>query len=88
MSYMIAAFLEENGVAQMAYKGRLQVGADADITIFNAKTVRDNATMQQAGLPTTGISHVVVNGTIVVDDSRVLRDVYPGQPIRLPVLGE
>ncbi len=88
MSYMIAAFLEENGVAQMAYKGRIQVGADADITIFNANTVRDNATLQQAGLPATGIPHVVVNGTIVVDDSRVLRDVYPGQPIRLPVLGE
>jgi hypothetical protein len=86
MSYMVAKFLEENGVAQMAYKGRIQVGADADITIFDPDTVTDNSTMQQAGLPATGIPHVVVNGTVVVKDSKVLKDVYPGRPVRLPVL--
>ena len=37
MSYLPAQFLQDNGVAQMAFKGRLQVGADADITIFDAK---------------------------------------------------
>jgi len=29
---------------------------------------------------------VLVNGTIVVKDSKVLKDVYPGQPIRNAVL--
>ena len=81
-----AKFLEENGVAQMAFKGRIQVGADADITIFDPKTVRDNSTIKQGGLPATGIPYVIVNGTIVVEDSRVLKGVYPGKPIRLPVL--
>jgi hypothetical protein len=28
---------------------------------------------------------VLVNGTVVVKDSKVLPDVYPGQPIRFPV---
>ena len=40
----------------------------------------------KAGLPSTGIPYVVVNGTIVVKDSEVLKDVYPGQPIRGRVL--
>ena len=84
MSYLPAKFLQENGVAQMAYKGRIQVGADADITIFDPKTVKDNSTIKQGGRPATGIPYVVVNGTIVVKDSKVLKDVYPGKPIRLP----
>jgi N-acyl-D-glutamate deacylase len=86
MSYMVAKFLEENGVPQMAYKGRIQLGADADITIFDPDSVTDNSTMQQAGLPATGIPYVVVNGTVVVKDSKVLKGVYPGRPVRLPVL--
>lgn len=82
MSYMLASFLEENGVSAMARKGRMQEGKDADITIFDPDTVTDNATMAKGGLPSTGIPYVIVNGTIVVSDSRVLKDVYPGRPIR------
>ena len=44
-----------------------------------------NATPASGGLPSTGIPYVVVNGTIVVKDSKVLKDVFPGKPIRLPV---
>jgi N-acyl-D-glutamate deacylase len=83
MTYMIAKFLEDNGVSQMARKGRVQEGSDADLTIFDPATVVDNATMKDGGLPSTGIPHVVVNGTIVVKDSEVLRGVYPGKPIRV-----
>ncbi|MFC1689156.1 amidohydrolase family protein [Pseudomonadota bacterium] len=85
MTYLIATFMQENGVEQMARKGRMQVGADADITIFDPATVKDNSTQKDGGLPSTGIPYVVVNGTIVVKDSKVLKGVYPGQPIRNPV---
>jgi N-acyl-D-glutamate deacylase len=37
------------------------------------------------GLPSTGIPYVIVNGTIVVKQSRVLKGVYPGKPIRAAV---
>jgi N-acyl-D-aspartate/D-glutamate deacylase len=84
MSYLQAKFLQDNGVPQMAYKGRIKVGADADITIFDPKTVRDNATIKRGGLPSTGIPYVLVDGTIVVRDSKVLKGVYPGKAIRLP----
>jgi N-acyl-D-aspartate/D-glutamate deacylase len=82
MTYMPAEFLEEAGITQMATKARMQVGMDADITIFDPETVTDNATPSQGGLPTTGIPYVLVNGTIMVRDSEVVRGVYPGQPIR------
>jgi len=88
MSFQYADFLAKNGVPQMANKGRVKEGADADITIFDPKTVRDNSSLEKGknALPTTGIPYVVVNGTIVVKDSKVLKGVYPGQPVRLPVM--
>ncbi len=85
MSYMPAKFMQDNGVPQMVHKGRVQVGADADITIFDPATVKDNATPAMGGLPSSGIPYVIVNGTIVVKDSKVLKGVYPGKPLRLPV---
>jgi len=85
MTYLPAKFLQDNGIPQMAHKGRLQVGADADITVFDPASVKQNATPASGGLPSTGVPYVVVNGTIVVKDSKVLKGVFPGKPIRLPV---
>ena len=82
ITYMIASFLEANGVPQMARKGRIQEGADADITVFDPETVTDNSTMEDGGLPSTGIPYVVVNGTVVVNNSEVLKDVFPGKAIK------
>jgi len=81
MTYMIAKYMEDNGVPQMANKGRLQEGKDADITIFDPETVQDNATIQDGGLPSTGIPYVLVNGTTVIRDSKEVGDVFPGKPI-------
>ncbi|MBE8574686.1 amidohydrolase family protein [Vibrio sp. OPT18] len=82
MSYMPAKFLQDNGIDQMSQKGRIQVGADADITMFDPETVTDNSTLKEPGLPSTGIPYVVVNGTVVVEDSKVLPNVYPGKAVR------
>ncbi len=86
MSLMVARFLEDNGVEPMKAKGRLQEGMDADIVVFDPETVTDNSTMANGALPSTGIPYVIVNGTIVVEDSRVLQGVFPGRPIRLPMM--
>ena len=86
MTYMAAKFLQDNGIPQMANKGRIRIGADADITVFDPKTVKQVATPANGGLPSTGIPYVIVNGTIVVKDSKVLKGVYPGKPIRLPIV--
>lgn len=81
MTYMIAKYLEDNGVPQMADKGRIQEGKDADITIFDPETVQDKATMQAGGLPSSGIPYVLVNGTVMVRNSETVDDVFPGKPI-------
>ncbi|MCP3858348.1 MAG: hypothetical protein GY704_01720, partial [Phycisphaeraceae bacterium] len=82
MTNMIADYLVANGVEQMAKKGRLQEGMDADITVFDPQTVTDNSTMKDGGLPSTGIPFVVVNGTVVVKDSVNVENVFPGKAIR------
>ena len=56
------------------------------MTVFNPETVRDNGTPAQGALPATAIPYVVVNGTVVVKDSKVLKGVYPVLDIRNPVL--
>jgi len=85
MSFLIAQYLQENGVAQMARKGRVQEGMDADLTLFDPETVADRATQEHAGRMSAGIPYVLVNGVVMVRDSQVRNDVFPGQPIRRPL---
>ena len=65
----------------------MQEGMVADIVVFDADNVREHATFKAGtnGLPSTGIPYVLVNGTTVVKESRVLKDGNPGQAIRFPV---
>ncbi len=89
MSYLHAKFFEElGGIPQFRFKGRMQVGCDADVVVFDPNTVTDNATYKagEGALPSTGIPFVLVNGVVVVKDSKVQKGVYPGKPIRFPVL--
>lgn len=74
--------LGKTGLKAMQERGRMQEGMVADVTVFDPEKVTDNATYEKGTLPSTGIPYVVVNGTIVVKDSKVLSGVYPGQPIR------
>ena len=67
---------------QMALKGRLQVGADADITIFNPNTVIDNATFDKPMRASAGIEHVIVNGRPVVANGKLLVGIFPGEAIK------
>lgn len=87
LSYWPALHLGDAGLQAMKDRGRVQVGKIADLTLFDPEKVTDNSTFApgENGLPSTGIPHVIVNGTPVVMNSKVLKDVKPGQPIRYPV---
>jgi len=75
----------EAAVPQMRNKGRISVGADADLTIFDPEQVIDRATFDNPVEPSTGIPYVLVAGTLVVRNSAVVENVAPGQPIRREV---
>lgn len=87
LSFYQADFIDEM-VPDMRVRGRMQEGMIADITIFDPATVTENSDYPagKGALPSTGIPYVIVNGTVVVEDSKVLKDVYPGQPIRNPII--
>ena len=72
----------ENASPSMKKKGRVQQGADADLTLFDPATVIDNATYEKGDLPSTGIAHVLVGGTFVVRNAEFVEGVFPGNAIR------
>ena len=53
-------------------KGRLNIGSDADIVIFDPERIEDKATFAQPLLPPVGIDYVIVNGVIAAENSKIL----------------
>jgi N-acyl-D-aspartate/D-glutamate deacylase len=74
----------EARVPAMAAKGRIRVGADADLTIFDPATVTDRSTYEDATIPAAGIPYVIVGGQVVVDGGQVTT-ARPGRAIRAPI---
>ena len=66
---------------KMKNKGRIQLGADADIVIFDPETVADRATFDSGLQFSTGMHHVIVSGAFVVRDEKLVPEVYPGLPV-------
>ena len=63
--------------------GRLQPGMDADVTVFDPATVMDRATFQNPKQGSAGITHVLVNGRVVLRDGQLLLESHgSGRPIR------
>ena len=65
----------------MRLKGRLQVGCDADIAVFDPNTIIDTATFEEGLSFSRGVRHVLVSGTFVVRDGHTVTGVYPGRAV-------
>jgi len=66
-------------------KGRIRVGADADITVFDADRVIDKATYEEPLQYSEGIEFALVNGVAVVKDGRLVDGVFPGRAARAAI---
>jgi N-acyl-D-aspartate/D-glutamate deacylase len=86
MSLMPAQVLESSTPAARQ-KGRLQEGADADIVVFDARTITDRATFDKPTEPSVGVRYLVVGGTVVVDQGKIVPDVFPGRVLLGPGKG-
>jgi N-acyl-D-aspartate/D-glutamate deacylase len=84
MTLMPAHRLEKR-VPAMKRKGRLQVGADADITVFDPETIHDRSTYENGKMASEGVRYLFVNGTVVVRDGKFVDGVAPGKAIRAPL---
>ncbi len=78
---ILPARLTEHGAPAMRKKGRLQIGADADITIFDPATLADRSTVEQPGVESEGVRYVLVAGQVVRDLTGNRQEVRPGVPI-------
>ena len=83
MTLMPAQMLERSTPAARQ-KGRLQQGVDADIVVFDPATISDRSTFQKPMEPSIGVHYLLVGGTVVVDDGKVVLDVFPGRALLGP----
>ena len=84
MTLMPAQRLEKRA-PMFKEKGRIRVGADADITVFDPSRVIDKATFDEPLQYSDGIPFVLVNGIVVVKDSQLVSGVHPGRAARAPL---
>ena len=84
MTLMPAQRLEKRA-PMFQNKGRIRVGADADITVFDPQRVIDKATFAEPMQYSDGVEFVLVNGVPVLSDGKLVEGVFPGRGARAPL---
>lgn len=69
----------------MATKGRLAVGADADVVVFDLEKLADRATFSAMNKPSEGVRHLIVSGEPVIENGNLITAARPGRPVRRPL---
>jgi dihydroorotase len=62
-------------------KGRLQLGADADVVVFDPEKVSDRATVEHPNRFAVGIDYVLVAGKVVKDPEGFHKEIRLGEAI-------
>jgi len=78
----------ERRVPSMKNKGRIRIGADADLVVFDPAKIIDRSTYEAPAKYSEGMKYVLVNGVVIVKAGELQADVTPGQPVRAPFVRE
>jgi N-acyl-D-glutamate deacylase len=82
---LIPAQILAASTPQLRQKGRVQVGCDADLVVFDLATLTDRAEFKAMNRAAEGMRHVLVGGQAVIADGELDLAARPGQPVRRPV---
>jgi len=80
MTLMPAQMLERS-TPEARRKGRVQEGADADLVMFDPQTIADHSTFEKPMEPSVGVRFLIVGGTALIDDGKMVDGVFPGRAI-------
>jgi N-acyl-D-aspartate/D-glutamate deacylase len=83
MTLMPAQMLERSTAAAHK-KGRLQEGSDADIVVFDPQTISDRSTFEKPMEPSVGVRYLVVGGTLLIENGKMIEGVFAGRAILGP----
>ena len=86
-STLLPANLLGAGTPAARNKGRIQVGKDADVVVFDLAsfTPRADYPAEKNLLTSRGVKHLLVNGQFVIRDAKLDPNARPGRPLRAPV---
>ena len=79
---LIPAQIMQESAPQFAKKGRLQVGCDADVVVFDWERLADLADFKAMNRAAEGVRHLLVNGEAVIADGALQTAARPGRPLR------
>lgn len=65
---------KESLIKLLSDSHQIKEGMDADIVIFDTDIIIENSTFEEPILSPDGISHVIMNGEIAVENNRILRN--------------
>lgn len=80
-SLLPAKRLEKEAPA-LKKKGRIAKGMDADLVVFEYKSIIDQSTVEHPEVYSSGIRYVLIGGQTALDDGKLNRKIHVGQPIR------
>lgn len=83
MTLMPAQMLERS-TPDGRRKGRFPEGGDADIVVFDAASVTDQATFAKPMEPSTGVRYLIVGGTLLIDEDKVVPNTFSGRALLGP----
>lgn len=78
---LLTARLLEKSAPAFTLKGRLQIGMDADITVFDLATIEAKTTYEQPHKASIGVQTLLIDGQVVIENGALSGVVFPGQHV-------